>query len=163
MARFTCLVSRPFGAFVALAAACGHAPPPPADPPPQTPFTFEAPPDYPPIAWIPSPSEARARAAEEKKPMIVFVRAAWSKGSVVMDQTIWRDSRVLAEASRFVALRVDMTDTYGKSAPPPSLAEYAIESIPTTLVVSSDGRVIARFAAGVAHPAEVAKALHEAQ
>jgi len=146
-------------ALAASAAACAHEPPPPPEPTNAgTPFTFESAPHYPPIAWIPSVGEARARAAEERKPMIVFTRAAWAKASVVMDQTIWQDARVLAEAPRFIAMRVDLTDLYGKPLPD-SLADYTIESIPTTLIVSSEGRVVARFGAGVARAADVAKAM----
>jgi thiol:disulfide interchange protein len=159
------MVRAVFFSLAALAvssAACGHEPVPPAEPPHGgTPFSYEAAPSYPPIAWIPSVGEARARAAEERKPMIVFTRAAWSKASVVMDLTIWHDSRVLAEAPRFIAMRVDLTDLYGKPIPA-SLADYAIESIPTTLIVSSEGKVIARFGAGVARAADVASAMAQA-
>ncbi len=148
-----------------LLVACSHKPPP--DPLPQgapAPFVYEPPPNYPPIEWINSIAEARARAADEHKPLIVFVRAAWAKGSVDMDSTVWSDARVLKEAPRFVALRVDVTESYAKDKKmPPALADFVVETIPTTIVVTSDGRVTGRFAEGTAHAADVAKAMREAK
>ena len=67
-------------------------------PPSNNAVRFDAPPSYPDIVWIDSIDEARARAADEHKPMIIFVRAAWSKASVDMESTIWRDDRILALA-----------------------------------------------------------------
>ncbi len=127
---------------------------------PTVPFTPLA--TYPPMAWLESIPEARARAAEDHKPLLVFVRAAWSPQSVMMDSTIWKDARVLAEAPRFVALRVDLTSAYGQPMPD-TLKDFVIEGVPTTVVVSSDGRVTGRFAAGAARAADVAKAMIEAK
>jgi thiol:disulfide interchange protein len=79
-----------------------------------------------------------------------------------MDATIWKDSRVLAEAPRFVAVRVDLTGNYGK--PIPSwLSAFTVDSIPTTVVMGSDGQVTGRFVAGVARAADVAKAMQQAK
>ena len=123
---------------------------------------FDPPPSYPDIVWMGSLDEARVRAADEHKPMIVFVRAAWSKPSVTMETTIWRDARVLAEASRFVALRVDLTSFYGAPIPD-TLKDYDVKGVPTTLIVSSDGRILGRFALGKARPAQVAAAMRDAK
>jgi thiol:disulfide interchange protein len=123
---------------------------------------FDPPASYPEIAWMGSLEEARHRAADEHKPMIVFVRAAWSRPSVVMESTIWEDSRVLAEAQRFVALRVDLTSTYGGPIPE-SLKDYDVKEVPTTIVVSSEGKIFGRFGKGQARPGEVAKAMREAK
>jgi thiol:disulfide interchange protein len=142
-------------------AACGHERPA-NDPVPSSNgvVPYEPPPQYPEIAWIGTLEEARARAADEHKPMIVFVRAAWSKPSVVMDTTVWQDARVLAEAGRFVALRVDLTPSY-EGLVPDSLKDYDIRSVPTTLIVSSSGQITGRLGVGKATAAEVAKAMHE--
>jgi thiol:disulfide interchange protein len=146
--------------------ACGHAAPPPSSPEPASgagpAVTIDSPQAYPEIAWIGSPAEARARAADEHKPIVVFVRSSWSKPSVVMDQTIWRDSRVLREASRFVAMRIDFTADY-QHLPEAVVKEYGIESVPTTIVLNSDGTMVARWGAGLARPAEVAEAMHRAR
>ena len=123
---------------------------------------FTPPASYPDIAWMGSLDEARVRAADEHKPMIVFIRAAWSRPSVVMETTIWHDSRVLAEAQRFVALRVDLTSNYGAPIPD-TLKDYDVKEVPTTLIVSSDGKILGRFALGKARPAQVAAAMRDAK
>jgi thiol:disulfide interchange protein len=128
----------------------------------QAPVAFDAPPVYPDIIWTSSLEEARTRAADEHKPMIVFFRAAWSKPSVMMESTIWRDSRVLAEAGRFVALRIDLTPYYGVPLPE-AYAPYDVMSVPTTIIVSSDGRILGRFEEGGARPTRVASAMRDAK
>jgi thiol:disulfide interchange protein len=96
--------------------------------------------------------------------MLLFVRAAWDKSSVIMDSTIWNDARVLKEAPRFVALRVDVTESYAKEKKlPAELDPYLVESVPTTIVMTSDGRMVGRFKAGTAHAADVAKAMQDAK
>jgi thiol:disulfide interchange protein len=144
--------------------ACGHAAAPPNAPEPAAgaPVTIDSPQAYPEIAWIGSPAEARARAADEHKPILVFVRSSWSKPSVVMDQTIWHDARVLREASRFVAMRIDFTADY-QHLPEAIVKEYGIESVPTTIVFNTDGTMVARWGVGLARPADVAEAMHKAQ
>ncbi len=131
------------------------------DAPETPPVLFERPPvDE--IAWLDSPAEARARAADEKKPLLVFVRAGWSSPSVTMDQTIWKDARVLRESVRFVALRIDLTHDIAKI--PDAIAhDFGVESLPTTLVIASDGTVVGRYAAGVARAADVAEAMRRAR
>jgi thiol:disulfide interchange protein len=132
-------------------------------PVPKEPFIPFAPlQTYPEIAWLESVPEARARSAEDHKPLLLFVRAAWSQQSVLMDSTIWHDSRVLVEAPRFVALRVDLTQAYGQPMPD-SLKDFAVEGVPTTIVIATDGHVTGRFAAGAARAADVASAMREAK
>jgi thiol:disulfide interchange protein len=79
-----------------------------------------------------------------------------------MDATVWKDARVLAEAPRFVAIRVDLTSNYGQPIPS-SLADFTVETVPTTIVVAADGHVTGRFLAGKARPADVAKAMQDAK
>jgi hypothetical protein len=117
-------------------------------------------PNYPEIAWIGSLEEARARAADEHKPMIVFVRAAWSKPSVTMETTVWNDARILSEAPRFIALRVDLTSSYGAPAPS-AFNDFDIKGVPTTLIISSDGRILGRFELGTGHAGVIAAAMRE--
>jgi thiol:disulfide interchange protein len=123
---------------------------------------FEPPASYPEISWLGSLEEARVHAADEHKPMILFVRAAWSRASVVMDTTIWRDGRVLAEAPRFVALRVDLTNSL-EGVIPASLHDFDVKEVPTTIIVSSEGKILGRFGKGQARPASVAAAMRDAK
>lgn len=156
-----------FASFPPLAlAACSHAAPPAAraaDPEPEVSLEASPPPPIASIDWIGSADEAKARAADEGRPMIVFVRASWSEPSVIMDQTIWKDARVLREAPRFIALRIDVTHGAMKAVPDDVAKEYGVESIPTTLVVNTDGSVVARFGLGLARAADVADAMKKAR
>ena len=127
-------------------------------PPSNNAVRFDPPPNYPDIVWINSIDEARVRAADEHKPLIIFVRAAWSKASVDMDSTVWRDDRVLALAPRFVALRVDLTGS-PDGIVPDSLAPFDIRGVPTTMIVSTEGKILGRFGKGMARPADVAQSM----
>ena len=69
----------PFALLALVLAACG-----PRNindvPVPKEPFIPFAPlQTYPEIAWLESVPEARARSAEDHKPLLLFVRAAWSQ------------------------------------------------------------------------------------
>jgi len=130
--------------------------------PKQASVPFAPLPSYPDIAWLESVPEARARSAEDHKPLLVFVRAAWSKPSVLMESTIWHDARVLTEAPRFVAVRVDLTGAYGQPMPD-SLKDFLIEEVPTTVVLDTQGHVTGRFPSGAARAADVARAMAEAK
>jgi thiol:disulfide interchange protein len=123
---------------------------------------FEPAPDYPDIVWTSSLEEARAQAAEEHKPMILFVRAAWSKASVVMDSTVWHDPRVLAEAQRFVALRVDLTSEYDQQVPA-AYKDFDIRGVPTTILVSSKGQILGRFGMGQGNAKDIAASMRVTQ
>ena len=79
-----------------------------------------------------------------------------------MDSTIWQDARVLAEATRFVALRVDLTPNYDGQVPD-AYKDYDIRGVPTTIVVSSTGQILGRFGMGQARSAEIAAAMREAK
>ena len=126
---------------------------------------FVPPEPYPDIIWTSSLDEARVRAADEHKPLIIFIRAAWSRPSVVMDTTIWHDNRVLAEAGRFIAARVDLTSNYGAPIPDSLRETYDIKDkdVPTTLIISSEGKILGRFLPGKARPAEIAAAMKDAK
>lgn len=128
----------------------------------ETPVGFTPPMVYPDIDWKSSLEEARALSADEHKPLVIFVRAAWSKASVIMDSTVWKDERVLSQAGRFICARVDLTPEYG-DAIPDTLKALDVSSVPTTLIVTTDGRVVGRFISGTAHASDVAAAMKAAQ
>ena len=149
-------------AALATLAACHHAPRELPIPASTATVRFDPPPSYPDIVWVSSLDEARVRAAEEHKPMVVFIRAAWSKGSVDMETTVWKDDRVLAEARRFVCLRIDLTPQYD-GVVPDSLKEFDIRSVPSTFVVSSTGQILGRFGEGKARSKDIAAAMRDAK
>jgi len=157
-----------FAAFAALAAlslpACSrhytHDQPTTV---PQNFVRFEPLPDYPPISWMGSLDEARVRAADEHKPLLIFIRAAWSDPSIIMDSTIWKDGRILAEAPRFIAVKVDLTKYYGAPIPDFLKTYYDVQTVPTTIVISSEGKILARLGKGTSRVKDIAAAMRDAK
>lgn len=143
-------------------AACAHRPPVNRPIPDSAPVPFDPPEDYPEITWVSSLEEGQTIAADQHKPIVLFVRAAWSRPSVIMDATIWNDGRIRAEARRFICIRIDRTSEYGRPIPD-SLKAVLVEGVPTTVVMASDGHVTGRFVAGTARATAVADAMREAK
>ncbi|HEY2513249.1 MAG TPA: thioredoxin family protein [Polyangiaceae bacterium] len=143
-------------------AACAHRAPIDRPIPESGPVPFIPPDDYPEINWVSSLEEGQTVAADQHKPIVLFVRAAWSRPAVIMDSTIWNDGRVRAEARRFICIRIDRTSEYGKTMPD-ALKTLTVEGVPTTVVIASDGHVTGRFVAGAARATAVADAMREAK
>ena len=93
------------------------------------------------IAWITSERDARDQARKKNLPLLVYVRAAWAAPCIEMERTAWRDPRVIAAASGFVPLQLDVTETDGNAE---LYAErYAVTTIPEILVVDPGGHTLA--------------------
>ncbi|MEZ4449268.1 MAG: DUF255 domain-containing protein [Nannocystaceae bacterium] len=93
--------------------------------------------DAPPIAWQGWEAEAFARAAAEKKIILVTVVAGWCHWCHVMDEETYTDPAVRALlADRYVAIRVDADAR-------PDLAErYAAWGWPAIALLTPDARPI---------------------
>ena len=121
----------------------------PADPAPPSaavasvaPSPAPAPPELAAIAWATSERDARDRARRQNLPLLVYVRADWATACLAMERGAWRDPRVIAEARRFVPLRLDVTAAEGDAE---LYAErYGVNSIPEIVVVDPAGRTLAR-------------------
>lgn len=132
--------------------ACAPSPPPPAVPvveiapgEPRLPSATAAPPGgsaktapAPPLAWERDEAAARARARREGRPLIVYLRADWSAGSLWMDREVWSDARVLAEARAFVAVWLDLTSAEGDAEL--YAQRYAATAIPAVALFDREGR-----------------------
>lgn len=112
------------------------------------------------IAWITSEPEARARARRGRLPLLVVATAAWAAATAEMDRAVWSDPRVVAAASRFVALRLDLTDAEEGDAEGYA-QRYAVISVPEVVVLDGDGRVVDRVS-GLATVDRVLAALRHA-
>jgi uncharacterized protein YyaL (SSP411 family) len=93
--------------------------------------------NWPVITWLPWSAEAFARAATERKPVLLSITAAWCHACHEMDRTTYADPEVAALVrERFVAVRVD-TDCR------PDINErYNLGGWPTTAFLTADGEVI---------------------
>lgn len=89
------------------------------------------------IAWLPWSREAFARAARERKPVLLSITAAWCDACHEMDRTTYADPSVGSLVDElFVPVRVD-TDRR------PDINErYNLGGWPTTAFLTADGDVI---------------------
>ncbi|MFO0760638.1 MAG: thioredoxin family protein [Byssovorax sp.] len=97
--------------------------------------------DAPPIAWLDSEPEARARARAGGRPLLVVFTAAWAVASARLDRELWADPEVRRLARSFVAVRIDVTDTAGDAE---AYAQtYEIRGVPEVIVLDPAGKRVA--------------------
>jgi uncharacterized protein len=105
------------------------------------------------IAWQPWSDSAFAQAKKEHKFVIMDLEAVWCHWCHVMDETTYKDARVISlMGSHYVSLRVDQDSR-------PDLANrYEDYGWPATIVFAADGSEIVRRR-GYLNPAEMASML----
>jgi thiol:disulfide interchange protein DsbD len=91
-----------------------------------------------PVIWASNEEDAKARAAAEKKPMVIDFTADWCAACKEMEKTTFQDSRFWKAASRFVALRIDGTDEDAKVFTTNS-KKYEIKGLPAVVILDSSG------------------------
>lgn len=92
------------------------------------------------FAWLHSEEEAIALARASGRPVIIDFWADWCAACKELDATAWSDERVRAEASRFVAVKVDGTD--GSDAFVKVTEKYGIVGMPTVIFIDGKGREV---------------------
>ena len=89
------------------------------------------------IAWEPWTAAACARAAAERRPVLLSLTASWCHGCDVMDAVTYADPRVgAAVAESFVPVRVD-TDRR-----PDVNSRYNLDGWPTTALLTPGGEIL---------------------
>jgi uncharacterized protein YyaL (SSP411 family) len=90
-----------------------------------------------PIQWLPWGTDAFARAARERKPVLLSIVAAWCRACHEMDRTTYADADVQARvASDFIPVRVDADQR-------PDINErYNLGGWPTTAFLTPAGAMI---------------------
>lgn len=93
------------------------------------------------VEWFTDAQEAERVAREKKLPMIVDFGAAWCAACKDLDAFLFSDPRFIAKANRdFIPLRVDVTaDTAENNR---KMDAFGIQSLPTIVFVSRDGKVL---------------------
>ena len=87
--------------------------------------------------WLPWTADAFARAARERKPILLSITAAWCRACHEMDRTTYADPEVeRLAADRFVAIRVDA------DCRPDINERYNLGGWPTTAFLTPEGSVI---------------------
>jgi len=89
------------------------------------------------IGWLPWTSETFARAAAERKPILLSIVTSWSRGCTEMDRTSFADPDVAdLVAERFVPVRVDADRR------PDISSRYTLGGWPTTAFLTPGGHIL---------------------
>jgi len=95
------------------------------------------------ITWETSEVVARNRAKARKKPLVVFLYAAWATPAVRMDRTTWSDPRIIERAQSFVALRLDVTNADANAQA--DADRFDLSMMPSTVILDFEGRELTRL------------------
>jgi thiol:disulfide interchange protein DsbD len=96
------------------------------------------------ISWVQSFDAAKARATAEQRPMLVDFGADWCGACQEIDRDVLSDPRVVAEARRFVTVRVDLSTDKATDEKWALLKAYNQPGLPLMVLHHSDGSEAAR-------------------
>jgi thiol:disulfide interchange protein DsbD len=96
------------------------------------------------LTWEASESAARTRAGTEHRPMLVDFTAEWCGACKELSRITFADPKVMVEANRFIAVRVDATNDDDPSVDAIK-DHYGVVGLPTVIVLGSDGRERSRL------------------
>lgn len=87
---------------------------------------------------------ARQKALAEERPLLVDFTAAWCAACKEIEKLTFTDERVLREAGRFIAVKVDATDDEDPLVVA-TLEEHVVTGLPTLILFDSNGSEALRF------------------
>ncbi len=97
-----------------------------------------------PLVWEHSEQVATTKAKTESKPMLIDFTADWCAACKELARETFSDPRVMAEASRFVACKVDATDDEDEQINAVK-EKYRVVGLPTVVLYDSQGNEKKRF------------------
>jgi thiol:disulfide interchange protein DsbD len=109
------------------------------------------------LEWEASEQTARARAAGEARPVLIDFTAEWCGACKELARDTFSDATVMAEASRFVAVKVDATEEDDPNVDQVK-NKYHVIGLPTVILLGKNGDERQRFTEFVP-PAQFLEAL----
>src|SRR5262245_2324739 len=91
------------------------------------------------VVWSVKIDEARRLSATERRPLLVYLHAAWCGPCKLLEQTTFRDPEVLKASASFVALGIDADAELEFSR------QHDIHSLPAILILDGEGAELTRF------------------
>lgn len=129
-----------FAAILAIIFSWPFAPPGNGNEIPSAGETSDVPEDVP---WITSMNEAISLAGKMKQPMLVHFYSPTCGPCMVMERDVFADRNVLTEVQKYyIPVKINIREE------PASMRKYGIQSVPTDVIVSSDGKLIAKNIGG---------------
>jgi thiol:disulfide interchange protein DsbD len=109
------------------------------------------------FTWLHSEAEALALAKAEGRPVIIDFWAEWCTACKELDKIAWSDPRVKAAAARFVAVKVDATETTDEVER--LAAKYDVPGMPTVIFIDAQGREVRQRVIGAIEADEMLQRL----
>lgn len=94
------------------------------------------------VVWLTDFQEALSKSKETGKPVFIDCFAEWCMWCHKMEAVVYSDSKFVQFAGNYVMLRIDIDDN---SEGTRLAAKYSVETLPTLLVVDSNGILINRI------------------
>jgi thiol:disulfide interchange protein len=103
------------------------------------------------IAWEKSVSKAQKMAKTQKKPLMVDTYTTWCYWCKKLDESSFKDAKVVKLSKSFVPLKIDAEAEGAKLA-----EKYEVDGYPTILFIDANGKLLKRIGGYVEGP-ELAK------